>query len=56
MDKNIINLLNVYYNDVLSVNHWKYFIYETKEIQKNIEIYFNYRKLNYFKLTIDKYK
>ena len=56
MDKNIINLLNEYYSDVLLVNHWKYFIYEAKEIQKNTEIYFNYRKLNYFNLTIDKYK
>ena len=56
MDNNIINLLNEYYNEVLSVNNWKYFLYETKEIKKNIEIYFNYRKLNLFKLLIDKYK
>ena len=56
MDKNITNLVNDYYNDILSVNHWKYFIYETKNIKKNIEIYLNCRKLNLFKLTIDKYK
>ena len=56
MDKNIINLVNEYYNDILLVNHWKYFIYETKEIKKNIEIYFNCRKLNIFKFVIDKYK
>ena len=56
MDQNIINLLLEYYNDIISVNHWKYFIYETKEIQKNIDIYYNFRNLNLFKLITDKYK
>ena len=56
MDNNISNLVNDYYNDILLVNHWKYFIYETKQIKNNIEIYLNCRKLNLFKLTIDKYK
>ena len=56
MDNNISNLVNDYYNDILLVNHWKYFIYETKQIKTNIEIYLNCRKLNLFKLTIDKYK
>jgi hypothetical protein len=56
MDKYIINLVNEYYNDILSVNHWKYFIYETIEIQKNLDIYLNCRRLNLFKLTINKYK
>ena len=56
MDKNIIVLLNEYYNDIISVNHWKYFIYETKEIKKNIDVFFNFRNLNLFKLIIDKYK
>ena len=56
MDNNISNLVNDYYNDILLVNHWKYFIYETKQIKANIEIYLNNRKLNLFKLTIDKYK
>ena len=56
MDKIIINIINEYYNDILLVNHWKYFIFETKEIKKNIEIYFNNRKLNLFKFVIDKYK
>ena len=56
MDKNIINLINDYYKDILLVNHWKYFIYETREIKKNIEVYFNCRKLNLFKFLIDKYK
>ena len=56
MDNNISNLVNDYYNDILLVNHWKYFIYETKQIKNNIEVYLNCRKLNLFKLTIDKYK
>jgi len=56
MDNNLSNLINDYYNDILLVNHWKYFIYETKQIKNNIEIYLNCRKLNLFKLTIDKYK
>ena len=56
MDKNLVNLLNDYYNDILSVKNWKYFIYETKEIKKNIEIFLNIRKLNLFKLIIDKFK
>ena len=56
IDNNISNLVNDYYNDILLVNHWKYFIYETKQIKANIEIYLNCRKLNLFKLTIDKYK
>ena len=56
MDNNISNLVNDYYNDILLVNHWKYFIYETKQIKKYIEVYLNCRKLNLFKLTIDKYK
>jgi hypothetical protein len=49
MDNNISNLVNDYYNDILLVNHWKYFIYETKQIKANIEIYLNCRKLNLFK-------
>ena len=56
MDNNISNLVNDYYNDILLVNHWKYFIYETIQIKANIEIYLNCRNLNLFKLTIDKYK
>ena len=56
MDNNISNLVNDYYNDIIQVNHWKYFIYETKQIKTNIKIYLNSRKLNLFKLTIDKYK
>ena len=56
MDNNISNLVNDYYNDILLVNHWKYFIYETKQIKNNIEVYLNCRRLNLFKLTIDKYK
>ena len=56
MDKNISNLVIDYYNDILSVNHWKYFIYETKEIRKNIKVYLKSRNFNLFKLTIDKYK
>ena len=30
MDKYILKLINDYYDDILSVNRWKYFIYETK--------------------------
>ena len=56
MDKYLINFVNEYYNDILSFNHWKYFIYETKEIKNNIDIYLNCRKMNLFKLIIDKYK
>ena len=49
MDKYIIELINDYYNNILSVNRWKYFIYETYSIKKNIETYFDCRNLNLFK-------
>ena len=48
MDKYIMELINDYYKDILSVNHWKYFIYETKEIKINIKPYFICRDLNFF--------
>ena len=48
MDKYIMELINDYYKDILSVNHWKYFIYETKEITINIKPYFICRDLNFF--------
>ena len=48
MDKYIMKLINDYYKDILSVNHWKYFIYETKEIKINIKPYFICRDLNFF--------
>jgi hypothetical protein len=56
IDKYISDLINDYYNDILSVNHWKYFIYETKELKKNVEIFLNFRNINLFKIVIDKYK
>ena len=56
MDKYILELINDYYEDILSVNHWKYFIYETKKIKENIGTYFNCRNINLFKLIIDKYE
>ena len=56
MDKYIIELINDYYKDILSVNHWKYFIYETKSIKSNVETYFNCRNLNLFKIIINQYE
>ena len=56
MDKNILELINDYYEDILSVNRWKYFIYENKRIKENIETYFKSRNINLFKLIIDKYE
>ena len=56
MDKNICNLVIDYYNDILLVNHWKYFIYETRQIRKNIKLFLKIRNINIFKLAIDKYK
>ena len=56
MDKYLMELINDYYKDILSVNRWKYFLYETKEIKNNIETYFNCRNLNFFKLIINQYE
>ena len=56
MDKYIIELINEYYKDILSVNHWKYFIYETKSIKINVESYFNCRNLNLFNYVIKQYE
>ena len=56
MDKYIIELINDYYKDILSVNHWKYFIYETKSIKNNIETYFNCRNLNLFNIIKNQYE
>ncbi len=56
IDKKICDLVIDYFNDILLVNHWKYFIYETREIRKNIKVFLKCRNLNLFKLTIDKYK
>ena len=56
MDKYILELINDYYKDILSVNHWKYFIYETKSVNNSIEAYFNCRKMNLFKLVINHYE
>ena len=56
MDKYIMELINDYYKDILSVNHWKYFIYETKSVHNSIEAYFNCRNMNLFKLVINHYE
>ena len=56
MDKYILELINDYYKDILSVNHWKYFIYETYSIKKSIETYFDCRNLNLFKSIINHYE
>ena len=56
MDKYIMELINDFYKDILSVNHWKYFIYETKSIKNNIKPYFDCRNLNLFKLVINQYE
>ena len=56
MDKYIMELINDYYKDILSVNHWKYFIYETKEIKDNIKTYFNCRDLNFFESVKNNYE
>ena len=56
MDKNLIYEINFYYNDILSVNKWKYFISETRDIKKQVSTFFDLRRMNIFKLVIDKYK
>ena len=56
MDKYIMEITNDYYKDILSVNHWKYFIYETRSIKKNIETYFNSRNLYLFNLIKNHYE
>ena len=56
MDKYIMELINDYYKDILSVNHWKYFIYETRSIKNSIEAYIKCLNLNLFKLIINHYE
>ena len=56
MDKYIMEITNDYYKDILSVNHWKYFIYETKSIKKNIETYSNSRNIYLFNLIKHHYE
>ena len=56
MDKYIMKLINDYYKDILSVNHWKYFIYETRSIKNSIEAYIKCLNLNLFKLIINHYE
>ena len=56
MDKYIMELINDYYKDILSLNHWKYFIYETKTVHNSIETYLNCRNMNLFKLVINHYE
>ena len=56
MDKYLFGIINEYYSDILSVNNWKYFVYESKEIKNNAAIFLNSRKMNLFKNIIDKYK
>ena len=56
MDKYIMELINDYYKDILSVNHWKYFIYETRSIKNSIEAYIKCLNLNLFKLLINHYE
>ena len=56
MDKYIMELINDYYKDILSVNHWKYFIYETRSIKNSIEAYIKCLNLYLFKLIINHYE
>ena len=56
MDKYLFGIINEYYSDILSVNNWKYFVYESKEIKNNAAIFLNSRKMNLFKNIMDKYK
>ena len=56
MDKYIMELINDYYKDILSVNHWKYFIYETRSIKNSIGAYIKCLNLNLFKLIINHYE
>ena len=55
IDKYISDLIIDYYNDIY-MNNWINFIYETKEVKKNAEVFLNCRNINLFKLVIDKYK
>ena len=56
MDKNISELILDYFDNILNNNNWKYFLKEVKNIPIDCGVYLNYRHLNLFDITIEKYR